>query len=217
MIKISNAKKFFNDTCVLDGVSLTLQKSTIVGLAGPSGSGKSTLLRCIQGFEKLDDGVIECHGETGFMFQDFQLFPHMTVLQNITYAPMLASSKENYIPQAMALLERLNMHHKAQAYPGTLSGGQKQRGALARMLMMNPDIILCDEPTSGLDVATIGDVVSLLQSVKQNGITMIIASHDLDFLSQLADRIILLKAGKIVADSMVADSENSVEFFKKYY
>lgn len=217
MIKINKAKKFFNNLLVLDDIFLTIEKSTIVGLAGPSGSGKSTLLRCIQEFEKLDAGNIECDSNTGFMFQDFQLFPHMTVMQNLVYALNLTHSKEHCMIQALELLERLNMQDKAQAYPSTLSGGQKQRIALARMIMMSPDIVLCDEPTSGLDVATIGDVVSLLRSVKQDGTTMVIASHDLDFLSKLADRIVVLKYGKIAADIIVANTENPVEVLKKYY
>lgn len=200
MLKVSNVCKAFGVHTILENVSLKVKKSEIVGLAGASGSGKSTLLRCIQKLEAIDSGVIECGGESGFMFQDFQLFPHMTVLQNLVYAPAIQDKAKDYMTLATEMLEKLGVADKANFYPHNLSGGQKQRVALARSLMMHPDILLCDEPTSGLDVATTSDVVALLESVRDMGVTMLIASHDLDFLTKISDRIAFLKDGKIVLE-----------------
>ena len=217
MLRIHNANKVFNDHPVLDDINLNIKKSTIVGLAGSSGSGKSTLLRCIQKLEKLDSGIIDSKGKCGFMFQDFQLFPHMTVMQNLVYAPKIKNKNKDYDQDAQRILENLGIAHKAHEYPGKLSGGQKQRVALARSLMMRPDIMLCDEPTSGLDVATTMDVVVLLKSVRDMGTTMVIASHDLNFLTKISDRIVLLKAGKILVDVQLGEVEDPINYLKKYY
>jgi polar amino acid transport system ATP-binding protein len=217
MLKVNDIHKSFNDARILDGVTLRLSKSQILGLAGPSGGGKSTLLRCIQDLETPDHGTIECAGKICFMFQDFQLFPHMTVMQNLLYAPNLSGNRADNEYRANLLLRDLGIEAKRSAYPESLSGGQKQRVALARSLMINPDILLCDEPTSGLDVATITDVVSLLKSVCATGVTMMIASHDLDFLVKISDRIILLKEGKIVVDMEVQQNNDLINQLKKYY
>ncbi|MDR2371795.1 MAG: ATP-binding cassette domain-containing protein [Puniceicoccales bacterium] len=220
MLKVCNARKVFNNTKVLENVHLDVAKSSILGIAGPSGSGKSTLLRCIQKLEQIDHGTIECNGRAGFMFQDFQLFPHMTVLQNLIYAPSLKdkSGKENCKKQAENILKSLGIAAKTSEYPNTLSGGQKQRVALARSLMTHPDILLCDEPTSGLDVSTTMDVVSLLKSINERfDITILIASHDLDFLVKISDRIILLKDGAIAVDIDPQKQDTPIDFLKKYY
>jgi polar amino acid transport system ATP-binding protein len=217
MLKIRGAYKSFRDEKILDDVNLDVEKSGVLGLAGPSGSGKSTLLRSIQKLEILDGGTIECDGKTGFMFQDFQLFPHMTVLQNLTYSPNLNDKKKNHEKRAKGVLKNLGIESKAREYPKSLSGGEKQRAALARSLMVNPDILLCDEPTSGLDVATIEDVISLLKSVNETGVAMVIASHDLDFLTKISDRIILLKNGKITADIDPRYHEDPIDYLKGYY
>jgi polar amino acid transport system ATP-binding protein len=193
-LSIRSAYKKFGSTTVLDGVNLEVS-CRIMGLAGPSGGGKSTLLRCIQGLDTLDSGTIEHAGKAGFMFQDFQLFPHITVLRNITYAIDLQEGS-SHKTQAMDLLQKLGMADKADAYPRQLSGGQKQRVALARSLIMKPDLLLCDEPTSGLDVATIDEVIDLLRSV--SGVMIIIASHDLDLLTRICDEIVVLRGGRIV-------------------
>lgn len=211
MIIIENAFKKFKDTPVIQGVSFNVDKGTILGLAGPSGGGKSTMLRCIQKFETLDKGKITCLGSTGFMFQDFQLFPHMTVLENLTYAPNLLGYDVS--SRANELLVNLGIESKSNNYPISLSGGQKQRVAFARSLMMNPDIFLCDEPTSGLDVATIEDVVILLKSLQVT--TMVIASHDLDFLMKITTRIIILNKGKIVKD--IETKNTNINELKTYY
>jgi polar amino acid transport system ATP-binding protein len=224
MLKVSNVCKSFNGIKILDDINLEIADSKILGLAGPSGSGKSTLLRCIQKLETIDSGSIEYNGKTGFMFQDFQLFPHMTVLQNLLYAPSI--NNKNIEAKAISLLKNLGIESKKNEYPKSLSGGQKQRVALARTLMTDPDILLCDEPTSGLDVATIDDVVQLLKSVnrhqdskpnKKNAITMVIASHDLDFLTKISDTIALLKNGKIITHANTADLDDPINYLKKYY
>jgi polar amino acid transport system ATP-binding protein len=233
MLKINNASKKFNDIQVLKNIDLSIDENSITGLAGPSGGGKSTLLRSIQGLEKCDSGNIDFAGKSGFMFQDFQLFPHMTVLENLTYAPLVLAvdskieegsqqanqqnKKQDIKEKAKEMLRQLGIIDKMNNYPGQLSGGQKQRVALARSLMMKPDLMLCDEPTSGLDVATIQDVVELLQKVKEMGASLIIASHDLDFLTKIASRIILLKNGSIAADIKTADIENPLDYLKKFY
>ena len=217
MLTITKAFKNFGSLPILNNISLNIEKQTVLGLAGPSGSGKSTLLRCLQQLESLDSGSIEFTGKSGFMFQDFQLFPHLTVLKNLTYAPCLHDKTINHEEQATQLLYSLNVGDKAYAYPHQLSGGQKQRVALARSLMMNPDLLLCDEPTSGLDLATIDEVSRLLNSVKSRGVTMVIASHDLDFLSKVADRIIILKGGQLVADVVPQKLTDPSSYLKHFY
>lgn len=217
MIEVNNVRRFFGDTAVLDGVTFSVEKSCVLGLAGPSGSGKSTLLRCIQQLDSPDSGEIRCAGRICFIFQDFQLFPHMTALENVIYAPTLQNKKIDHLRRAKKLLKDLGLKDKTDKYPAQLSGGQKQRVALARSLMIDPDVLLCDEPTSSLDVATITDVVSLLSSVRNLGVTMVIASHDLDFLTKISDRIVLLKGGKITADVAPKNLPDPIGYLKKYY
>ncbi|MDR1475524.1 MAG: ATP-binding cassette domain-containing protein [Holosporales bacterium] len=221
MLKVNDVYKSFNDTKVLEGIAVDISKSKVFGLAGPSGSGKSTLLRCMQGLETPDRGSIEHNGKMCFMFQDFQLFPHMTVIQNLLYAPNLNKKKHkkhDKEQQANALMRNLGLESKKHAYPKSLSGGEKQRVALARSLMIDPETLLCDEPTSGLDVATTTDVVLLLKSVCETaGVTMVIASHNLDFLTEISDRIVLLKSGKIVADIETRMHDDPINYLKKYY
>ena len=217
MLQINNACKKFGSTMVLNQMNLSIQANTIVGLAGASGSGKSTLLRCMQQLESLDSGHIDFKGKSGFMFQDFQLFPHMTVFKNLVYAPMLHPTSENHEEKAIELLETLGMKDKAKAFPQELSGGQKQRVALARSLMMHPDLLLCDEPTSGLDMVAIEDVITLLRSVKGMGVTMVIASHDLEFLTKVAERVVVLKSGHVVADLQVGDLHDPLSYLKQQY
>ena len=217
MIDIQNACKFSGDTILLNQITLSVPPKGIVGLAGPSGSGKSTLLQCIQGLQSLDSGAIAREGTSGFMFQDFQLFPHMSVLENLIYAPRLHDPKQDHSCEALSLLTNLGIESKAQKCPRDLSGGQKQRVALARSLMMNPQILLCDEPTSGLDVATTMDIVALLRSVQERGVTMVIASQDLDFLTHIADRIVLLKKGTLVENMDPKAFEVPIGHLKQLY
>ncbi len=220
MLSIHNASKHFDTHIVLKDINLQMNTNSIIGLAGPSGGGKSTLLRCIQQLEILDSGYITCPEKTGFMFQDFQLFPHMTVLNNLSYAPTVRDKTIDPIQhqkKALDLLEILGIKEKANHFPHQLSGGQKQRVALARSLMMQPKLLLCDEPTSGLDISSIRDVIGLLNSIHAMGVSMIIASHDLDFLTQLADRIILLKEGLILADIEPKMLVNPIHHLQSYY
>ncbi|KTC75201.1 amino acid (glutamine) ABC transporter ATP binding protein [Legionella birminghamensis] len=217
MLHIHKLKKSFGSLQVFNDLSFSVKPNTIVGLAGASGSGKSTLLRCIQQLENPDSGAITVHGKTGFMFQDFQLFPHMTVLDNLIYAPRLHYPSDNHTAKAKELLESLSLSEKMNMYPSRLSGGQQQRVALARTLMMQPDLLLCDEPTSGLDVVNTSEVSELLNIVRQLKVSMLIASHDLDFLTGIADRIILLKAGELLADIQPATIKNPVLFLKQFY
>lgn len=217
MFHLSNACKQFGNTVVLNQVNLSIQANTIVGLAGASGSGKSTLLRCMQQLETLDSGSIDFHGESGFMFQDFQLFPHMTVLNNLLYAPMLHKKTANNTEKAFELLNTLGLTDKAHVYPKSLSGGQKQRVALARSLMMHPDLLLCDEPTSGLDRSTIDDVIALLNTVNDMGVTMVIASHDLEFLINIASRVVVIKDGGVVTDIQLAHLNDPLFYLKQQY
>jgi polar amino acid transport system ATP-binding protein len=200
-------------------VSFSIEKGSVVGLAGESGSGKSTLLRCIQGLERVDEGSISNGGCAGFIFQDFQLFPHMTAMENIVYAPARQRrwKKNTSEKAAIELLDTLRIRELADRYPAQLSGGQKQRVALARSLILKPDILLCDEPTSGLDIATTGDVIDVLKSVENQKMTMIIASHDLDFLGKIADRILVLRRGKLVADISAKGVPNLAASLRPYY
>lgn len=217
MLNIVKVGKRYAHTPVLQNIHFNVKQGSIVGLAGSSGSGKSTLLRCIQKLEKVDEGYIEYSGTSSFMFQDFQLFPHMTVLENLVYAPKLRFNNPGVENEALGLLAQLGLKNKAHHFPSKISGGQKQRAALARCLMMKPDILLCDEPTSGLDVATIEEVVQLLQSVHARGVTMMIASHDVDFLTRLATRIIVLKNGSQVADMDISKCIDPLNTLKVHY
>lgn len=217
MITIKNLSKKFQNKLVLNSINLTIPQGLIIGLAGSSGSGKSTLLRSIQKFESFDSGSIEYKETTGFMFQDFQLFQHMTVLENILYAPTLLNPLKNFKKEAETILSKLKIINQKNSYPKELSGGQKQRAALARTIIMQPQIILFDEPTSGLDVATIDDIVDLLKSIKKDTRTIIIASHDLDFLNKICNRIIVLKNGSIALDIEPEKTSNSIELIKKLY
>ncbi len=237
ILRVSNISKKFDTHRVLNNIDFAANNLEIIGLAGASGSGKSTLLRCIQKLEKIDSGTIQCNEKIGFVFQDFQLFPHMTVLENLLYAPSLINkgainsllsrslsnkkthieTKETHENYSKKLLNVLRITDKIYCYPSQLSGGQKQRAALARSLMMHPSLLLCDEPTSGLDIATSSDVASLLNSVRNLGITIIIASHDLDFLVKIANRIIVLKSGSIATNIDPKTMTDPVAYLKNYY
>ena len=218
MLTIKNLSKKFNNHEILKNINIEIKNNEIIGLAGTSGSGKSTLLRCIQKLETPDFGIIETNEKSGFMFQDFQLFPHMTVLENITYSMKILKNNPNYLEKTIILLEKLGLSEKLHNYPSELSGGQKQRVALARTLISKPTILLCDEPTSGLDIATIDDVVDLLRNISvEIDMKIIIASHDLDFLSKIADRILILKYGIIAADINTKQTKNLVDLLKTFY
>jgi arginine/lysine/histidine transport system ATP-binding protein len=183
----------------------------MVGIVGASGSGKSTLLRCIAGLDQADQGSIKLNGRMGMIFQQFHLFPHMTVLQNLTFAPqkVLGLSKIEAENRAYDLLNKVGLADKAQVYPNTLSGGQKQRIAIARALAMQPDILLFDEPTSALDPKMTQEILQIMRDLAHTGITMLVVTHEVAFLEQVADRIIQIKNGCVFNDTTAKEFFNS--------
>lgn len=228
MIKLKNIEKHYGDLAVVKGVTLEIQKGEVVCLVGPSGSGKSTLLRCINNLEVLTRGEILLGGERayyddapnglkahsaarvsrvrarlGMVFQDFNLFPHMTALQNVMEGPVqiLKLSRLAAKERALQLLDRVGLGERSNYYPDELSGGQKQRVAIARALAMRPEAILFDEPTSALDPELVHEVLSVMRELRDDGMTMIIATHEMNFAREVADRIIFLDGGVIIEDS----------------
>lgn len=219
-VVIDNLTKRFGEPTVLDGVSLTIAPRETVALIGPSGAGKSTLLRCINGLNTFDAGEIRVGPHTlrpgnsrsasgpagqvrrlfGMIFQDFQLFPHLTALGNVVEAPIhvLGLSPAAARKRGMKLLERVGLDDRAEAYPRELSGGQKQRVAIARALAMEPRGLLCDEITSALDPELKCEVLSVLEGLKQDGLTLIVVTHEIGFARRAADRVIVLDEGRIL-------------------
>ncbi|HEC31750.1 MAG TPA: amino acid ABC transporter ATP-binding protein [Deltaproteobacteria bacterium] len=215
MIEIKNVSKWFGDFQVLKDINETIKKGATVVICGPSGSGKSTLLRCINGLEPYQKGEIIVDGislsdpktnlyklrrKIGMVFQRFELYPHMTVLKNITLAPMkvLKKSKKEAEKKAMELLERVGIPDKANEYPANLSGGQQQRVAIARSLAMEPEYMLFDEPTSALDPEMINEVLEVMIDLAKEGMTMVVVTHEMGFAREVADEIIFMDEGQIV-------------------
>lgn len=225
MIKVENISKDFGKTHALKNVSLTVNKGDIISLIGPSGSGKSTLLRCIHGLEHVDSGKIYLDEEwmnskeekkfrqqrnrMGFVFQHFNLFPNMSVLQNCKLAQIEVLNKEDKEAEKTALtyLERVGLLDKKDAYPNNLSGGQKQRVAIARALCMNPDIMLFDEPTSALDPEMIKEVLEVMKDLGKQGMTMVVVTHEMGFARKVGTRVVFLDQGEIIEEN------TSEEFF----
>ncbi|MET3288234.1 UNVERIFIED_CONTAM: ABC-type polar amino acid transport system ATPase subunit [Brevibacillus sp. OAP136] len=217
MIKVENLSKSFGKLDVLHNISTTIEKGDVVAIIGPSGSGKSTFLRCMNLLETPTQGRIWIDGEEitskktdimkvrqkiGMVFQHFHLFPHKTVLQNLTYAPVQVKnvSKEQAEQKARELLTRVGLLDKADVYPSRLSGGQKQRVAIARSLAMEPEIMLFDEPTSALDPEMVKEVLEVMKSLAETGMTMAIVTHEMNFAREVADRICFLDGGRLVED-----------------
>lgn len=213
-VKVTNLRKNFDNLEVLCGIDLTVYEGEVVCLIGPSGSGKSTLLRCLNRLEESSGGEIIVDGykisdkkininkvreNIGMVFQQFNLFAHMNVLKNIMFAPteLGKMSKAEAKEKAMALLERVGLADKAEAYPHELSGGQKQRVAIARALAMNPDIMLFDEPTSALDPEMVGEVLQVMKELAAEGMTMIVVTHEMGFARDVADRVIFMSDGVV--------------------
>lgn len=215
MIVIENLKKSFGDHLVLNGINETINKGEKVVVIGPSGSGKSTFLRCLNLLEVPDEGTIWFEGNNitdkktdinlirrkmGMVFQQFNLFPHLSVMENITLAPVKLGimTKEEAGQKAVELLARIGLSDKADAYPNQLSGGQKQRIAIIRALAMNPDVMLFDEPTSALDPEMVGEVLDLMVQLADEGMTMVVVTHEMRFAKKVATRVLFMDEGRIV-------------------
>ncbi|MDD6476535.1 MAG: amino acid ABC transporter ATP-binding protein [Eubacteriales bacterium] len=197
---MKNIVKDYSGFKAVDNVDFSMHKGEIVAIIGPSGSGKSTLLRCINGLNSITSGEIELKGTTGMVFQHFNLFPHMTCIENITYAPIKVKKekKEDAYANARNLLKMVGLENKADVYPAHLSGGQKQRIAIARALAMKPDIMLFDEPTSALDPEITGEVLNVMKLLAKEHTTMIVVTHEMGFAKEVADRVIFMDGGRIV-------------------
>jgi polar amino acid transport system ATP-binding protein len=217
VVRLRGVHKRYGQTEVIRGVDLTIRSHEVVCLIGPSGSGKSTLLRCINVLAPIDAGVIELYGteitgpradvnavrrQIGIVFQAFNLFPHMTVLKNITLAPIqvLRKSPSTAAAEAIELLQRFGLAEKAGEYPDRLSGGQQQRVAIVRALAMGPSLLLLDEVTSALDPELVGEVLAVVRSLAEQGMTMLIATHEMGFAREIADRVCFLDEGVILEE-----------------
>lgn len=202
ILEMRGIVKKYGDFTALKGVDFSVNKSEIVTIIGPSGSGKSTLLRCINGLTEPTEGEISLNGRTSMVFQHFNLFPHMTCLENITYAPIkvLKWSKNEVIDNARKLLEMVNLSEKANVYPAQISGGQKQRVAIARSLAMKPELMLFDEPTSALDPEIIGSVLNVMKGLAKEHMTMVVVTHEMAFARDVSDRTVFMADGKILEE-----------------
>lgn len=215
MIKVKNLHKTFENLNVLDGIDEHITQGEVVVVIGPSGSGKSTFLRCLNLLETATEGEIYVDDELitapkvdvnrvrqkmGMVFQQFNLFPHLTIMENITLAPVLLKkmTKEEAVKRGQELLERVNLAEKAAAYPAQLSGGQKQRVAIARALAMDPEIMLFDEPTSALDPEMVGEVLDVMKDLAKSGMTMVIVTHEMGFAREVASRVLFIDQGVIM-------------------
>ena len=220
IVRIRGLKKSFGTHTVLNGIDFDVAPSQVVVVIGPSGSGKSTFLRCCNGLEQPESGILDICGhrlfdqgrmleeralnalrtEVGMVFQSFNLFPHLSVLENVTLGPrkLRGATKAQAADAAMALLEKVGLAHKAQAMPASLSGGQKQRVAIARALAMRPRVMLFDEPTSALDPELVGEVLQVMKMLASDGMTMVVVTHEMGFAKEVADVVVVMDGGAIV-------------------
>lgn len=218
IIKVENVVKQFPGLKAVDNVSTEIKKGEVVAIIGPSGSGKSTLLRCLNLLEVPTEGNIYFEGaditnpknnvnalrqKMGMVFQQFNLFPHMTVMKNLILAPMKLQgmSEQDAKQQATELLKRVGLEDKADAYPNQLSGGQKQRIAIIRALCMKPDVMLFDEPTSALDPEMVGEVLAVIKDLAESNMTMVVVTHEMGFAKEVATRVLFMENGKIIEDN----------------
>lgn len=218
MISGKNIHKSFGDLEVLKGVDLEVETGEVIVIVGVSGSGKSTLLRCFNFLERINEGEITIgerkvnlkksdfskeRGEVGMVFQHFNLFPHKTVLENVMEAPIIVKrmKKEKAKKEGLSILEKVGLSDKADVYPNKLSGGQKQRVAIARALAMEPKALLFDEPTSALDPELVGEVLQVMKDLANEGMTMIVVTHEMKFAKEVADRVIMLDEGRIIENA----------------
>ena len=240
VLELVNVRKSFDSELVLNDLSLTVKEHTATVLIGASGSGKSTLLRCINLLETIDDGQIFLDGQEisdplisvdevrrklGMVFQSFNLFPHKTVLENITLSPIKVHgiAPDQAREQAMVLLKRFDLADKADQYPDRLSGGQQQRVAIIRSLAVNPRVLLLDEITSALDPVLVNEVLSIVRDLKQDGMTMVLATHEMGFATQVADEVCFLESGLILergsAEKVLKNPQNAKtkDFLKRVH
>jgi polar amino acid transport system ATP-binding protein len=218
VISVKDLHKSFGGVTVLDGISTQVERGDVVCIIGPSGSGKSTFLRCLNRLETPDSGQILLDGvdltdprtdldrqrmKMGMVFQQFNLFPHMTVLKNLTMAPMLLKkeSQQTAEQRAMTLLDRVGLADRAGEYPARLSGGQKQRIAIVRALCMEPEVLLFDEPTSALDPEMVGEVLDVMKELAQSGMTMVVVTHEMGFAREVASRVLFMDQGVIMEEN----------------
>lgn len=217
MIEVKNLKKSFGSNLVLDGINYQINKGEKIVIVGPSGSGKSTFLRCLNLLEKPTEGEIWFEGELisdpkckidlvrrkmGMVFQHFNLFPHLSIMDNITLAPvkLKIQTKEEAKENALRLLRRIGLEEKADTYPAMLSGGQKQRIAIVRALAMNPDVMLFDEPTSALDPEMVGEVLEVMRELADDGMTMVVVTHEMGFAKEVATKVLFMADGNILEE-----------------
>jgi polar amino acid transport system ATP-binding protein len=250
ILKVENLKKSFGDNEVLKGISLTVTEGEVLAVIGPSGSGKSTLLRCVTQFETIDSGNITVDGEVmvktpdsgkpvyadaaalrkirlkiGLVFQNFNLFPHFSVLKNITEAPVsvLGHTKAEAAERATALLTKMGLTEKANEYPYQLSGGQQQRVSIARAMALNPEILFFDEPTSALDPELTGEILKVIRSLAEEKMTMVIVTHEMAFARDVADQVIFMDEGVVIErgtpEQVFGNSteERTKRFLQRYY
>lgn len=226
IIQVKNLKKSFGSLEVLKDINTEIKESEVVCVIGPSGSGKSTFLRCLNRLEEITGGHVIVNGhditdpkidinkvrqEVGMVFQQFNLFPHKTVLENVTLAPMKVRSSDRATAEkrALELLDKVGLKEKAQSYPEQLSGGQKQRVAIARALAMSPKIMLFDEPTSALDPEMVGDVLDVMKQLAKEGMTMVVVTHEMGFAREMGDRVIFMDGGYIVEENIPEELFNN--------
>lgn len=226
VLKIENLYKKYDDLGVLEDVSLKINEGEVIVVIGPSGCGKSTFLRCLNGLEEIQDGKVILDGEIinpvnkstknnrgkiGMVFQNYDLFPHKTILQNLTLAPEVVQKRKKLEreEEAIALLKRVGLEDKKNSFPRQLSGGQKQRAAIARALIMHPEVLLLDEITAALDPEMVREVLQVVLDLAKEGRTMVIVTHEMEFAKAVADRVIFMDGGKIIEEGKPED------FFKE--
>lgn len=224
LLEVKNLKKSFDDNVVLKDISLNVERGEVLSIIGPSGSGKSTLLRCITDLETEDSGDIKFDGTFGLVFQNFNLFPHHSVMKNITNAPIRVQKRDKaeVFDHARDLLKKMGLQDKEDAYPCELSGGQQQRVSIARALAMNPDILFFDEPTSALDPELTGEILTVIRDLAAEKMTMVIVTHEMAFARNVSDKIIFMDDGVIVEQGtpdevFSSDNKRMREFLGKFY
>lgn len=223
LLEMKNIKKSFNGVEVLKDISLKVEKGEVLGIIGPSGSGKSTLLRCATGLETADAGKIHYEGTFGLVFQNFNLFPHYSVMKNITDAPIKVQKrkKEEVYKEARELLKKMGLSDKENAYPCQLSGGQQQRVSIARALALNPDILFFDEPTSALDPELTAEILKVIRELAIEHMTMVIVTHEMNFARNVSDHVIFMDGGVIAVEGTPEEvfdlsNERMKEFLGKF-